>query len=111
MDSGRSFMIGRDPAKSNKNVGSDKGRLSEAISDKLSHMEQALAPFLEQAGLYLRHARAANTLRAYRSDWSAFENFCRAHDLHSLPSTPAAVAAFAADTARTLKANTVERRL
>lgn len=74
-------------------------------------MDLALAPYLQETRLYTQHARAANTLKAYRSDWAAFEDFCRTNDLPLLPSNPAAVAAFAADTARRLKANTIERRL
>jgi len=72
---------------------------------------QALAPYLQETRLYVHHARAANTLRAYRSDWAAFESFCREHDLSILPSDAATVAAFAADAARRLRANTIERRL
>jgi site-specific recombinase XerD len=70
-----------------------------------------LAPYLAEAESYARRAKAANTLKAYRSDWAAFDAFCRGRGLPSLPAAPATVAAYAADAARALKANTVERRL
>lgn len=72
---------------------------------------QALAPYLRETSVYIHHARAANTIKAYRSDWAAFERFCRDHGVASLPADAAAVASFAADGAHHLKANTIERRL
>ena len=70
-----------------------------------------LAPYLAEAESYARRSKAENTLKAYRSDWTAFETFCRGRELPSLPAAPATVAAYVADAARTLKANTVGRRL
>lgn len=70
-----------------------------------------LAPYLSQAQLYFRSSKADNTLRAYRSDWAAFEAFCRGRGVAALPAAPATVAAYAADAASRLRANTVERRL
>lgn len=60
---------------------------------------------------YLQSATAANTVKAYRSDWSGFETFCEEHQLPSLPAAPATLAAYAADAARQLKARTVEQHL
>jgi len=73
--------------------------------------ENALAPWLVQADSYVQRSKAPNTLKAYRSDWRAFETFCQAHNRSSLPATPETVAAYAAECAGHLKANTVERRL
>ena len=70
-----------------------------------------LAPYLAEAESYARRSKAENTLKAYRSDWTAFETFCRGRELPSLPAAPATVAAYVAEAARTVKANTVERRL
>ena len=70
-----------------------------------------LASYLAEAESYARRSKAENTLKTYRSDWAAFETFCRGRELPSLPAAPATVAAYAAESARTLKANTVERRL
>jgi site-specific recombinase XerD len=70
-----------------------------------------LAPYLADAENFVRAAKAANTVTAYRSDWRSFENFCRARDVSALPAAPATVAAYAADAASRLKANTIERHL
>ena len=70
-----------------------------------------LAPYLAEAENYARRSKSANTLKAYRSDWTTFESFCRGREVASLPAAPATVAAYAAEMARSLKANTVERRL
>ena len=70
-----------------------------------------LASYLAEAESYARRSKAENTLKTYRSDWAAFETFCRGRELPSLPAAPATVAAYAAESARTLKANTVERRM
>jgi integrase len=70
-----------------------------------------LAPYLAMAERYVRSAKAANTIRAYRSDWADFERFCTGRGLPSLPAVPATVAAYAAEGAGRLKARTVERRL
>jgi len=70
-----------------------------------------LAPYLAEAQTYIRRSKAANTVKAYRSDWSRFEAFCRGRELASLPAATVTVAAYAAEAARTLKANTVERHL
>ena len=71
----------------------------------------ALSPYLAEAENYIRSAKAANTVKAYRSDWTSFEAFCRGREVASLPAAPASVAAYAAEAARQLKANTVERHL
>jgi len=93
----------------------DKGNLLNLISYVLAHLPvpapDPLAPYLAEAEAYARRSKAPNTLKAYRSDWAAFETFCRGREVASLPATPATVAAYAAQAARLLKANTVERRL
>lgn len=70
-----------------------------------------LARCLAQADGYIQRSKAANTLKAYQSDWASFEAFCRKHHQPSLPATPETVAGYAAQMAEHLKANTVERRL
>jgi integrase len=73
--------------------------------------DDPLAPYLAEAERYVRHAKAANTVKAYRSDWARFEGFCRGRGVPSLPAVPVTVAAYAAEAARALKANTIERHL
>ncbi len=70
-----------------------------------------LAPYLAETESYIRQAKAAHTVKAYRSDWADFEKFCQGREVASLPAAPATVAAYAAEAARRLKARTIERRL
>jgi integrase len=70
-----------------------------------------LAPYLGEAERFIRVAKAANTVKAYRSDWRSFESFCRGRELAALPAAAATVAAYAADCASRLKARTIERHL
>ena len=72
---------------------------------------EAVWPYTGDTDKYVRAAKAANTVRAYRSDWRIFESFCRGRDLAALPASPATVVAYAADRASHLKANTIERHL
>src|SRR5205823_5982566 len=44
-----------------------------------------LADVADRARDYARAARAASTLRAYRSDWRAFATWCEARRLPALP--------------------------
>jgi integrase len=77
----------------------------------LARVPDPLAPWLGQTENFVRAARAVNTVKAYQSDWRAFESFCRVSELAPLPAAPATVAAYAADAASRLKANTIERHL
>jgi site-specific recombinase XerD len=70
-----------------------------------------LAPYLAETESYVRSAKTANTIKAYRSDWAAFQSFCAERTLPSLPAAPATLAAYAAASAHQLKARTVERHL
>ena len=70
-----------------------------------------LAPYLAETEQYLRHNKSPNTVKAYRSDWAAFERFCAERQLPSLPASPGTLAAYAAHAVRWLKARTVERHL
>jgi site-specific recombinase XerD len=59
----------------------------------------AIVALHEVARGYAKRSKADNTLRAYASQWSAFESFCRAHDCAALPATPQTVAAYIAQRA------------
>ena len=61
-----------------------------------------LSPYLAEAENYI-HAKAANTVKAYQSDWVSFETFCRSREVASLPAAPAVVAAYAAEAAHRSK--------
>jgi hypothetical protein len=44
-----------------------------------------LSPYLAEAESYIRHAKAADTVKAYESDWASFETFCKGREVASLP--------------------------
>ena len=66
-----------------------------------------------QARDFVRDARAANTLRAYRSDWADFQAWCARRGYAALPAEPETVALNPTDlaTARGCAVATIERRL
>ena len=72
---------------------------------------EALRPVAEAARDYAAHAKAENTLRAYRGDWRDFETWTAAHRLEALPATPETVALYAAALASRAKVATIRRRL
>ncbi len=56
-------------------------------------------------------AKADNTIRAYRSDWSDFVDWCNYHEEPCLPTTPETIVNYINDLADDAKANTVSRRV
>lgn len=56
-------------------------------------------------------ARAANTRKAYRSDWVHFSSWCAGHGLVALPAAPETVGLFLAAHADALSVATLTRRL
>ncbi len=81
--------------------------LEEVRPSGLAALEEAAG----RARDYVGQARAQNTLRGYRSDWTHFEAWCRDHELPSLPAAPESVALYLAALAETHKASTLQRRL
>ncbi|WP_394347331.1 site-specific integrase [Streptomonospora litoralis] len=66
----------------------------------------------EQAGAlgrYLSSAQSANTLRAYRTDWTAFSAWCLAEGRRSLPADPVDVAVYLAAAAETVRTDDPHR--
>ncbi|WP_116246956.1 tyrosine-type recombinase/integrase [Nocardiopsis sp. FIRDI 009] len=112
----------------------DPGALPAPVRDRLQRtthsvlvdtraLERVRTRFdAEQAqalGRYLAHAQSPNTLRAYRSDWTAFTAWCLAEERQSLPADPVDVAVYLAacaqartsdGTAWALAPSTLERR-
>lgn len=60
---------------------------------------------------YIAQSRAANTRRAYRSDWADFDQWAAAHRFCPMPAEPATVALYLSDRSSTLSAATLSRRL
>lgn len=67
---------------------------------------RALGAEIAAARTYRAQAKAANTLRAYTSDWNQFEGWCDARSLDPLPARPEAVATYLASLALAGKADT-----
>jgi integrase len=65
----------------------------------------------EQARAYIAEAVAANTRRAYRSDWRLFTAWCADRGLDPLPAAPFTVARFLTDQAAMRTVATLARRL
>ncbi|MCB0950525.1 MAG: site-specific integrase [Mycobacterium sp.] len=61
---------------------------------------------------YVTAARAANTVRGYRSDWAEFTTWCTTTNTASLPADPAAITGYLTTLAdRGVKVGTMSRRL
>ncbi len=73
--------------------------------------ETDLAPLMQSARTYARASKSTATLRAYATDWRAFEAWCLARGVAALPAAPETAALFLAREADSgLKAATINRR-
>lgn len=83
---------------------------SGAVSGALESSDAA--PLTPAEADYLAAARAANTLRGYRSDWTEFTTWCAHHDLAPLPAAPEALTGYLTELAAAGAAvGTMSRRL
>lgn len=86
--------------------------VSVASSAAIAEPVRRLGEEIAAARSYRAHAKAANTLRAYTSDWSQFEGWCDERSLDPLPARPEAVATYLAALALAGKAgSTIGRHL
>ncbi|MEO7649345.1 MAG: site-specific integrase, partial [Bryobacteraceae bacterium] len=69
------------------------------------------AALVDQAEAFLLEARAANTRRAYGSDWRHFERWCRERAVAACPAGPETVALYLTALSATHKVSTLTRRL
>ena len=77
-----------------------------------SLLSPGLAVEIQAARHYRAHAKSANTVRAYMSDWGQFENWCDARALKVLPARAEVVATYLASLAQAGKADsTIGRHL
>jgi len=72
---------------------------------------ELLVDSAQKASEYAKAARSENTLRAYRSSWNDFENWCTKHGEMALPAVPMTVAMYLSDRADKLKLGTLGHRL
>ena len=70
-----------------------------------------LAEIAKRASEFAHQSKAANTIRAYASDWEQFDAWCKAHGQSSLPATPETVVLYVTDLATTHKTATITRRI
>lgn len=82
------------------------------VEDGASDVPALPPDTIERARRYFDSARAANTLRTYRSGWLAFVRWAERQGVQALPAEPATVAAFAAEAADAdYKPATIKNRL
>lgn len=67
--------------------------------------------FAEKAKEYIRHSLAANTLRAYASDWRDFNHWCQVHGRVAMPALPETAALYLSSLADHAKISTLTRRI
>ena len=59
----------------------------------------------------LKKSKSSNTLRAYKSDYKDFSNFCVTNNFSSLPTEPKILALYLTHLSKTCKFSTLKRRL
>lgn len=64
-----------------------------------------------KANEYIAHAKAHNTLEAYRKDFTDFCTFCNNNGLEALPASPETVTVYLVSLADNHKVSTLERRI
>jgi integrase len=75
------------------------------------HHAARLGELGKKAAGYVENSKAANTRRAYRSDWQDFSAWCGKYRRAPLPASPDTVAYYLADRSQALKVSTLQRRL
>jgi site-specific recombinase XerD len=101
------LVSGKSPLSDTRTPRSDltRGALAVATAPAFDDAYQAAAD-------YARAARAANTVRAYSSDWHHFVSWCESKNLSALPAEPQTVAWYLGHLAQLgRKPATIERRL
>jgi site-specific recombinase XerD len=76
-----------------------------------NHLPAMVAELGERAKGYAEAAKAANTRRAYSSDWKAFEAWCTSRKVAALPADPNTVLAYLIAHAGKVRVSTLQRRL
>jgi len=116
------FLVDPTPLQTRKpaDVTSDTKHLSEVdsarphlVSGALAlETARSLAAAYQAAADYAGSARAANTVRAYSSDWRDFQSWCASKNLPSMPAEPMTIGLYISHLAQLgRKASTIERRL
>lgn len=94
--------------------GQDKGQAVEvAAAQPAGAVDVAarLHDLRERARNLAAASKAENSIRAYRSDWRNFAEWCAAHGLQSLPATENTLAQFLANRTTSCKPSTIARQV
>ena len=67
------------------------------------------AELADRANEFVNQSKSKNTVRAYQSDWSHFETWCKGHGQCSLPATAETVVLYVSDLSATHKTGTLVR--
>jgi len=71
-----------------------------------------LEEILEQSQEYIQKSNAENTVKAYRTDWNHFEDWCNLHGQQAMPAHIKTVGAYLMSMAKEgFKASTIQRRI
>jgi integrase len=90
-------------------MSNDPPALIPPLRSRLAQIDAAAAAVRAQD--YAAQSLAASTLRAYRSDWAQFREWCASCGLAPLPADPATVASYLASMALSHSRATLRRRL
>ena len=91
-------------------TGRDEPARRGGDTDALALLDEV--PLSEEEAGYVEAARAANTLRGYRSDWREFTTWTTRQDVAPLPAAAATITGYLTDLARAgAKVGTMSRRL
>jgi len=83
--------------------------LAIEIRRPTTHLE--LAALTDRLREYVSRSKAANTVRAYASDWRDFAGWCSARGLDALPARPETVALYLTEQADRIRVSSLNRRL
>ena len=81
------------------------------VSSGAADLTSNLRATAERAADYARNSQAPNTVRAYRSDWMHFTDWCVASGLSPMPASEATLALYLTDLAATRTVSTLQRRI
>jgi site-specific recombinase XerD len=87
--------------------------MTNNLPAKLVRNGNLVQPLATKAKDYVTNSKAANTRKAYRSDWTCFTSFCESAGLHPLPALPETIALYITYLAvqKGYKVSTISRRI
>ncbi|WP_395089045.1 tyrosine-type recombinase/integrase [Armatimonas sp.] len=95
----------------NARFGARRGELVPVIEAGAKAELAEVAKLTQEARDYIQDAKAKNTIRAYKSDWKDFTDWCKFQRRESLPASLETVALYITHLARGLKTSTIQRRI